>query len=59
VQARGGALVADGEAIVDSAGADISLTLVPQPDAPAALRSLLGPADAQGAVRLRATPRFR
>jgi hypothetical protein len=59
VEARGGALVVDGEAIVDGMGADLSLALVPQPGAQAALRALLGPADAQGTVRLRATPRFR
>jgi general secretion pathway protein N len=59
LQARGGQLDVDGEASVDRAGADVSLALVLRSGAPDALRALLGPPDAQGAVRLRATPRFR
>ena len=59
VQARGGQLDVDGEASIDRTGADVSLALVPRSGAPDALRALLGPPDAQGAVRWRATPRFR
>lgn len=59
VQARGGAAVIDGDVSVDAAGADVTLAIVPQPAAPEAVRQWLGPADAQGVVRLRASPRFR
>ncbi len=59
VQARGGDLDVDGKVGLDRAGLDIDLALVPQPGAPAALRQLLGPPDASGAVRWRAAPRFR
>lgn len=59
VSARGGALHIDGEAIVDANGAELALALVPQADLPEATRQKLGPLDAQGAARLRLTPRFR
>jgi hypothetical protein len=59
LEARGGALVVDGEASVDRAGADVTLAIVPQPDAPQAARAALGGGDAQGRVRLNLRPRFR
>lgn len=59
LEARGGALVVDGEASVDRAGADVTLAIVPQPDAPQALRAALDAADVQGVVRLNLRPRFR
>jgi hypothetical protein len=59
VRARGGMVVVDGEAALAQDGADLALTLVPQPGMPAALRARLGPGDADGAVRVRLAPRFR
>ncbi|GIK87793.1 MAG: hypothetical protein BroJett026_32740 [Betaproteobacteria bacterium] len=59
LRVRGGMLHVDGEASVDAGGADIALSIVPQPHAPRVLRQWLPPADATGAVKLRLAPRFR
>jgi hypothetical protein len=59
LQARGGMLQVDGDAAIDTDGAELSVALVPQPGAPAMLRQWLGPADAQGVTRLKLAPRFR
>lgn len=57
VQARGGNVLVDGEAIVDANGADLALRLTPQ--AGAEFLRGLGAPDAQGAIALRFAPRFR
>lgn len=59
LSARGGEVVVDGDVGVDANGADATMTIVVQPGAPEALRQRLGPADANGAVRLTFSPRFR
>jgi general secretion pathway protein N len=59
LQARGGAIHADGEASVDANGADIDLTIVPQPGLPAGVRQALKAPDGTGTLRLRLAPRFR